>query len=137
MEVLELLVGKLLRNGKRSQAERIVVETFKELEENYGIKNPLEVLLIAIENVAPLVEIKVKRVGGIKYKIPKDINTRRSISLSISWLIDSVKQSKGTKLSKRLAREIILASKGEGKAVERVRDLHEYAKKNRGLIKYL
>jgi len=137
MEVLELLVGKLVKEGKRSRAERVVMDCFKELEEKYGVEEPIEVLLKALENVTPLVQIKTKKVGGIRYKIPKDVSARRSVSIGISWLLESVKQGKGVALAKRLSREIMQAQNGEGKAVERVREVHEYAKKSRGLVKFL
>lgn len=137
MEVLELLIGKLIKQGKRIQAERVVMDCFKELETKHGVKNGLDVFLAALENVTPLVQVKTKKVGGIVYRIPKDVSVKRSISIGISWLIESAKQGKGVQLSKRLCREILLAKNGEGKAVERVRDIHEFAKKNRGLVKFL
>lgn len=137
MEVLELLIGKLVKEGKRTRAERVVMDCFKDLEIKYKVENGLEVLLLALENVTPLVQVKTKKVGGIVYRIPKDVSAKRSISIGISWLLESAKQGKGIKLAKRLSREIMLAKNGEGKAVERVRDIHEFAKKNRGLVKFL
>lgn len=137
MEVLELLIGKLVKEGKRARAERVVMDCFKELEEKYGEKDPLNALALALEHVTPLVQVKSKKVGGTVYRIPRDVSAKRSVSIGISWLLESAKQGKGVSLSKRLSREIMLAKNGEGKAVERVREIHEFAKKNRGLVKFL
>lgn len=131
--VIGKLVGKMTKKGKRSFVEKQLLHCIKELHSTHQIKNPLEFLTIVLDRIAPLVEIKSKKVGGTVYRIPKDINDERALAIGVKWLLESLQNNKG----KSLIKELLLISSGQGKAVERVREVHEFAKKNRGLVKFL
>jgi small subunit ribosomal protein S7 len=138
MLVLDLVIGKLIKKGQKAKAEKVLFDCLKTLEKK-GEKEPLKAFLEGIEQIIPLVEIKSKKVGGTVYRIPIEINQKRQLSLGIGWLLESVKsksQERGS-LAERLATEILLAKQGQGKTVERVRELHVFAQKNRGLVKFL
>lgn len=136
--ICKLFIGKLIKCGKRAKAEKVFLECLKELEKR-GEKNALESFFAGIERVIPLVEIQKKKVGGTVYRIPVEVNEKRALSLGIGWLLDSVRASSSSRgtLAERLCNEILLAKQGQGKAVERVRELHSFAEKNRGLVKFL
>jgi small subunit ribosomal protein S7 len=130
-EVSKLFVGKIMKKGKRSRAERVYLESIENLrkvEKDFAQ---------ALNNIVPLVQVKSKKVGGTFYRIPVAIGEKRAKSLGISWLLESVSVKQQGKLADRVTEQLLMAGKGQGKVVERVKELHELAKKNRGLVKFL
>lgn len=127
--VLSLFIGKLTKKGKRSRAEREILKCV----EGKGF----ETLEEAVELVSPLVQIKSKKVGGTAYRIPVGISEARAHAVGIGWLIDGVKKGKGGSLSERVSKELVAVKAGRGRAVEQQKELHELARKNRGLVKFL
>jgi small subunit ribosomal protein S7 len=132
--LLGLFIGKLIKKGNRSLAEREVLKCIEGLEKEH---KGLETLIEAVENVAPLVQIKSKKVGGTAYRIPIGISDARANAVGIGWILDGVKKGKGGDVSNRISRELLAAKEGRGRAMEQQKELHELARKNRGLVKFL
>lgn len=129
------LINKLLKDGKKSKAEKICYTAF-ELVEKKLKKNPLGVFLQAMENVKPTMEVRPRRVGGATYQIPMEVRPSRAESLALRWIVNYARERKGKPMAKRLAEEIIAASRGEGGAVKKKEDTHRMAEANRAFAHY-
>jgi len=123
-------INQVMRKGKKFLASKIVYTAF-DLIKKETEKDPLEVFNQAIKNVSPLVEVKPQRVGGATYQVPRGVGEKRRISLAMKWLIAAAKSRKGKPMAKKLAEEIILASKNEGEAVKKKINVHKMAEANK------
>lgn len=129
------LINQVLREGKKSIAERIVYKAMKAAEEK--IKKPaLEVLEQAIENAAPQLELRSKRVGGANYQVPYEVRPERRITLALRWIVSSAKGQKGKKMELKLAEEIINAVNNTGMAVKKKQDMHRMAEANKAFAHF-
>ena len=90
----------------------------------------------ALKNVAPLVEIRPRRVGGATYQVPREVSPERRNALAIRWLIAAARAKKGKPMSKKLAEEILLAIKNEGSAIKKKLDTHRMAEANRAFAHF-
>ncbi|BAL81271.1 30S ribosomal protein S7 [Caldisericum exile] len=124
------LINNVMKDGKKSLAEKIVYAAFDILREKTG-KDPLEVFELALEKVRPLVEVKPRRVGGATYQIPIEIEKERGQKLAIKWIIQAARSVKGKRMEEKLADEIINASNETGAAYKKKIDLHKMAEANR------
>ena len=129
------LINKVLLDGKKSTAERIVYGAFDIVAEKTG-EDALSVFKKAMENVRPTVEVKPKRVGGATYQVPTDVNSRRSTTLAIRWMVNFSRARKEKTMAERLASEILDASNGVGASVKRREDLYKMAEANRAFSHY-
>ena len=111
------LINKVLLDGKKSTAERIVYGAFDIVAEKTG-EDALSVFKKAMENVRPTVEVKPKRVGGATYQVPTDVNSRRSTTLAIRWMVNYSRARKERSMAERLAAEIMDAAYGMGASVK-------------------
>ncbi|MFH1259314.1 MAG: 30S ribosomal protein S7 [Elusimicrobiota bacterium] len=125
----------LMREGKRSIAERILYQTMDSLKEKTK-QEPLEVITKAVENVRPLLEVKPRRVGGATYQVPIEVNPARGTILAIRWLSMFAKQRKGKPMHERLTQEILEASRREGSAMKKKEDTHKMAESNKAFAHY-
>ena len=134
-----LLVGKfinsILRNGKRTTAERIVYEAFDIIHEKTK-KGGLNVFEQAIKNVAPLVELKSRRVGGANYQVPVPVLGERRTTLAIRWIKAATSAKKGKKMAEKLADELIDASNKTGSAIKKRDDVHRMAEANKAFAHF-
>ena len=112
------LINKVLLDGKKSTAERIVYGAFDIVAEKTG-EDALSVFKKAMENVRPTVEVKPKRVGGATYQVPTDVNSRRSTTLAIRWMVNFSRARKERSMAERLAAEIMDAANGMGASVKK------------------
>ena len=129
------LINKVLLDGKKSVAEGIVYGAFDIVAEKTG-QDPIAVFKKAMENIRPTLETKSKRVGGANYQVPIEVNSRRSTTLAISWLVDFSRKRKENTMAQRLANEIIDASENTGAAVKKREDTYKMAEANRAFAHY-
>jgi len=129
------VTNKVLSEGKRTIAERIVytaLETVKERTDS----DPVAVLKRAVENVRPELEVRSRRVGGATYQVPVEVRPRRATTLAIRWLVGYSRSRREKTMAERLANEILDASNGVGAAVKRREDLHKMAESNKAFAHY-
>nr|YP_009118116.1 ribosomal protein S7 [Malawimonas californiana]AJF22872.1 ribosomal protein S7 [Malawimonas californiana] len=133
--VLTKLINTLMKNGKKSIAEKAVYKTLELIKTKYN-KSPLPILKEAIENIKPSVEVKTIKKHGKEYRIPCEINTKRQQSLGIRWIVKSLKKSSEKGLKFKLFNEIMNALNKKGLAYKMKDDMHQQAEKNRSNIHY-
>ena len=129
------LINKVLLDGKKSVAEGIVYGAFDIVAEKTG-QDPIAVFKKAMENIRPTLETKSKRVGFSNYQVPIEVNSRRSTTLAIRWLVDFSRKRKENTMAQRLANEIIDASENTGAAVKKREDTYKMAEANRAFAHY-
>jgi small subunit ribosomal protein S7 len=132
---LARFINKIMKWGKKSTAERVVYGAM-DLVERDTRREPLEVFQQALKNATPLLEVKPRRVGGATYQIPTELRVNRSEALAMRWLIRSARARKGMPTTRKLAAELMDASRGEGAAVRRREELHRMAEANRAFVHY-
>lgn len=129
------LINKVLLDGKKSVAERIVYGAFDLVAEKSG-QDALTVFKKAMDNVKPTLELKPRRVGGATYQVPVEVNSRRSTQLAIRWIVNFSRARKEKTMAERLANEILDASNGVGASIKRREDLFKMAEANRAFAHY-
>ena len=129
------LINKVLLDGKKSIAERIVYDAFDIVEQRTE-QDPLAVFKKAMDNVRPTLEVKPKRVGGATYQVPMEVNSRRATTLAIRWMVNFSRARKEKTMALRLANEIMDAANGVGASVKRREDLFKMAEANRAFSHY-
>ena len=132
---LAKFMNHVMVSGKKSVAEQIVYGALAIVEERLS-KSPLEAFDEALENIAPMVEVKSRRVGGATYQVPVEVHPSRRIALSMRWLVDFARRRGEKSMRQRLAGEIIDASQGRGNAVKKREDVHRMAEANRAFSHY-
>ena len=130
------VVNKILLDGKRSLAEKIVYDALDIMAEKSG-GDALTVLKRAMENVKPSLQVKSRRVGGATYQVPIEVNPNRRLSLSIRWLVSYARsRGDGKTMQEKLANELLDASNAIGASVKRKEDVHKMAESNRAFAHY-
>ena len=129
------LINKVLLDGKKSLAEDIVYGAFEIVEQKTG-EDALSMFKKAMDNIRPTLEVKPKRVGGATYQVPMEVNSRRSTTLAIRWMVNYSRARKEKTMAERLANEIIDASNGVGASVKRREDMFKMAEANRAFAHY-
>jgi small subunit ribosomal protein S7 len=103
----------------------------QDIKEEAKVEDPMEVLRLAISNVAPQMEVRSRRIGGANYQVPKEVRPERKQSLAIRWILEAARSGKGKPMKEKLASEILLASKNEGEAVKKRENTHRMAESNK------
>ena len=129
------LTNKVLLDGKKSTAERIVYGAFDHIEAKTS-SDPLSVFKKAMDNVRPTLEVRPKRVGGATYQVPIEVNSRRSTTLAIRWIVGFSRKRREKTMAERLAGEIMDAANGTGSSVKKREDLFKMAESNRAFSHY-
>ena len=129
------LVNQVMRKGKKIAARKVVYGAFSILKEKTK-KDPVEVLQAAIDNVAPMVEVRSKRVGGATYQVPIEVKGNRKLSLAFRWILNAARSKKGRPMAEKLAEELLAAYKNEGTAVKKKEDTHRMAEANRAFAHF-
>jgi small subunit ribosomal protein S7 len=135
-EKVEKFINHIMLGGKKETARKIVYGAFNIVKDEAKTENPLEVFDMALKNAAPSMEVRSRRVGGANYQVPREVRTERRAFLAMTWIINAAKAGKGTPMEKRLANELILASKGEGAAVKKKEDTHKMAEANKAFAHF-
>ncbi|ACU69854.1 small subunit ribosomal protein S7 [Catenulispora sp. EB89] len=129
------LVNKVLLDGKRSTAERIVYGALEGCREKTGT-DPVITLKRALDNVKPTLEVKSRRVGGATYQVPIEVRAGRSTTLALRWLVGYSRQRREKTMTERLMNELLDASNGLGASVKRREDTHKMADANKAFAHY-
>ena len=130
------LINKVLLDGKKATAERIVYTAFEIVAEKSEGGDALATYKKAMDNVKPTLEVKPKRVGGATYQVPMEVNSRRSTALGIRWIVNFSRARKEKTMAERLANEILDASNGLGASVKKREDVFKMAEANRAFSHY-
>ena len=134
-QVLSKFMNNLMKDGKKSVAERIVYGALDRVEERTK-RAPLDVFREALENIKPSVEVRSRRVGGATYQVPVEVRPERRDALAIRWLILASRGRNENTMEERLAGELVDAVNSRGAAVKRREDTHKMAEANRAFSHY-
>lgn len=135
----DVLVGRfinsILRRGKKSLAERIFYSALDSVGEKIQ-DDPIKVFRKAVENAAPMLEVRSRRVGGATYQVPVEVNESRRIALSVRWMIQNAKSRAGRSMSEKLTGEIVDAYNNAGGAIKKREEAHRMAEANKAFAHY-
>jgi small subunit ribosomal protein S7 len=129
------LINKVLLNGKKTVAERMVYKALEIISERTA-NDPVITLKRAVENVRPLLEVKSRRVGGASYQVPIEVKPQRGTTLAMRWLVNFARARRENSMAERLVAEIMDASNGQGASVKRREDMHKMAEANKAFAHY-
>ena len=133
--LVQQLVNKIMLDGKKSTAEKIVYDALSFIEERTGT-NPVTVLNNALDNIRPRLEVRSRRVGGATYQVPVEVNPRRANTLALRWMVGYARARREKTMGRRLAGEILDAKDNVGASVKRKEDTHRMAEANRAFAHY-
>jgi len=133
--VLSRIIRKVMLDGKKATAERIVYDALSIVEEKLKTE-PMEVLDKALQNTTPLLQVKARRVGGATYQVPVEVKPERGQFMAIGWLVGFARARSGRSMAEKLATELIEAAQGEGSTVKKRQDTHKMAEANRAFAHY-
>ena len=133
--LVQQFINKLMMNGKKGLAERIVYDAFDKIQQRTG-RDALEVFEIAMRNVTPVIEVKPRRVGGATLQVPVPIEGPRRASLAIRWLLTSSRGRNGRTMADRLSAEVLDAFNNTGATIKRKDDTHRMAEANKAFSHY-
>ena len=134
--VVTKFVNNLMTSGKKSISEKIFYQSLEIIKTKTKEKDGLEIFKKALENVAPVLEVKSKRIGGATYQVPVEISKNRKMALAMRWIIQYSKSRKGLTMSDRLAAELIAASNNEGSSIKKKEDTHKMAEANKAFAHF-
>ncbi|MCZ9293820.1 30S ribosomal protein S7 [Corynebacterium meitnerae] len=134
-ELVTQLINKILKDGKKSTAQRIVYDALEICREKTGT-DPVGTLEKALGNIRPDLEVRSRRVGGATYQVPVEVRPGRSTTLALRWMVTFTRQRRENSMTERLANEILDASNGLGASVKRREDTHKMAEANRAFAHY-
>lgn len=134
-ELVSRFVNAIMRDGKKSTAQRIIYDAFDVIEERTG-EQGIEIFKKAVNNVAPLVEVRSRRVGGATYQVPIEVRPERRVTLAFRWIIQYARARKEKSMVNRLASELQNAANGEGGAVKKKDDTHRMAESNKAFAHF-
>jgi small subunit ribosomal protein S7 len=133
--VLSKFMNSIMYEGKKSVAEGIVYGAFDRIQTK-AKTDPLQVFRTALDNVAPAVEVRSRRVGGATYQVPVDVRAERRQALAIRWIISAARARNENTMEERLSAELIDAAQNRGTAVKKREDTHKMAEANRAFSHY-
>ena len=133
--VVSKLINKVMLDGKKATAERIVLDAMEIVAEKMK-KDPIEAFDQALKNVTPSLQVKARRVGGATYQVPTEVKPGRGQILAIRWLVDFSRARSGHTMASKLAAEIVDAAQGEGASVKKKQDMHKMADANKAFAHY-
>ena len=129
-------VNYIMQDGKKSVAEKIFYNSLDIIKGQLKVDDPLDVFKKALNNVAPILEVKSKRIGGATYQVPMEVSTDRRMALAMRWILIYSKGRKGSNMSSKLAAELIAASNKEGSSIKKREDTHKMAEANKAFAHY-
>ena len=133
--LVQQVVNKVMLDGKKSVAERIVYDALALLSERTG-KNPVEQLEAGIKALTPVLEVRSRRVGGATYQVPVEVPARRARTLAVRWLVQYARQRREKSMAQRLAYELLDAQQQQGTAYKRKDDIYRMAQANKAFAHY-
>ena len=133
-EAVSRFINTVMWDGKKDTARKLVYGALDIIKSQD--MDPLETFETAIRNVAPLMEVRSRRVGGANYQVPREVPQQRRIALAYRWLINAARAQKGKPMAQRLASEILMAAKNEGSAIKKKDDMHRMADANKAFAHF-
>jgi small subunit ribosomal protein S7 len=129
--IVAKFINNLMKKGKKSLAEKIFYQSIEKIKKQGKVDDGIELFKKALDNVAPMLEVKSKRIGGATYQVPIEISEGRRMALAMRWIISYSKSRKGQTMADRLAAELLAASNNDGSAVKKKEDTHRMAEANK------
>jgi len=133
---VQRLINRVMLNGKKQLAERLVYDGMQKAADRLKVENPLEVFEQAFKNIQPHVETRSRRVGGANYQIPFEVRGQRQNHLTTMWFVQACRARKGISMADRIAAELADAYNGQGAAVKKREDTHRMAEANRAFAHF-
>jgi small subunit ribosomal protein S7 len=130
------IINRVMRDGKKQLAERLVYEGMQKAADKLKVENPLEVFEQAMKNVQPHVETRSRRVGGANYQIPFEVRGQRQNHLTTMWFVTAARARKGMSMADRIALELVDAYNSQGAAFKKKEDTHKMAEANRAFAHF-
>ena len=130
-ELVAKFMNQLMVDGKKSIAEKIVYGAFDELEKSVQKESPVDVFKKVLDQVAPVVEVRSRTIGGATYQVPVEVRAKRRTALAMRWLVEAARKRKEKSMPARLAAELKEAMDGKGAAVKKKEDMHKMAEANK------
>ena len=132
---VQSFINRVMKDGKKSTATRVVYDAFDVIEEKAG-KPGLEVFKAAMKEVSPVMEVRPRRVGGATYQVPMEVEPHRQFALATRWILGAARSRGGKSFSEKLAAELMEAANGQGAAVRKREEAHRMAEANRAFSHY-
>tara|TARA_B100001123_G_C15141861_1_gene959837 strand:+ start:261 stop:728 length:468 start_codon:yes stop_codon:yes gene_type:complete len=129
--IVAKFINNLMKQGKKSLAEKIFYQSIDKIKKQGKVDDGIELFKKALENVAPVLEVKSKRIGGATYQVPIEISESRRMALAMRWIIGFSKSRKGQTMADRLAAELLAAANNDGSSVKKKEDTHRMAEANK------
>ena len=129
--IVAKFINNLMKQGKKSLAEKIFYQSIEKIKKQGKVDDGIELFKKALENVAPVLEVKSKRIGGATYQVPIEISEGRRMALAMRWIIGYSKSRKGQTMADRLSAELLAAANNDGSAVKKKEDTHRMAEANK------
>jgi len=134
--IVAKFINNLMKQGKKSLAEKIFYQSIDKIKKQGKVDDGIELFKKALENVAPVLEVKSKRIGGATYQVPIEISEDRRMALAMRWIIGYSKSRKGQTMADRLAAELLAAANNDGSAVKKKEDTHRMAEANKAFAHF-
>ena len=134
-KLVQQVINKVMLDGKKSTAERIVYDALAIIAERTG-KEPVEALENSIKILTPVLEVRSRRVGGATYQVPVEVPARRARTLAVRWLVEFARQRREKTMAQRLANELMDATSQQGGAYKRKDDIYRMAQANKAFAHY-
>ena len=134
-KLVQQVINKVMLDGKKSTAERIVYDALALIGERSD-KDPIESLDAAIKTLTPTLEVRSRRVGGATYQVPVEVPARRARTLAVRWLVEFARQRREKTMAQRLAHELLDAAQQQGGAYKRKDDIYRMAQANKAFAHY-
>ena len=135
-EIIAKFMNQLMVDGKKSIAENIVYGAFEQLEKDSKGEDLIEVFKRILDKVAPVVEVRSRRIGGATYQVPVEVRAKRRTALAMRWLVEAARKRKEKSMPARLAAELKEAKDGKGSAVKKKEDMHRMAEANKAFAHF-
>ncbi|MEM7672975.1 MAG: 30S ribosomal protein S7 [Verrucomicrobiota bacterium] len=130
-QLVASLINAVMKSGKKTVAQKVVYGAFERVSEKLGKGDPVDLLLGALENARPKLEVKSRRVGGATYQVPLEISFERQQSLAFRWMLNTARARRGVSMREALADEIVDAYNNTGAVVKKKDETHRMAQANR------
>jgi small subunit ribosomal protein S7 len=133
--IVQQVINKVMLDGKKSVAEKIVYDALAIIGERTG-KDPVEQLELSVKSLTPVLEVRSRRVGGATYQVPVEVPARRARTLAVRWLVEFARQRREKTMAQRLANELLDAQSQQGGAYKRKDDIYRMAQANKAFAHY-
>ena len=135
-KAIACLVNTVMKDGKKTIAQRIVYNALDKVAEKNPGTDPLEMFQRALDNAKPRLEVKARRVGGATYQIPMEVPAERQRALALRWMVKFANSRKGVPMKDALANEILEAYQGQGNAIRKRDEVHRMAQSNKAFAHF-